>query len=247
MKLKITALIIAAITTVLPLAQATEFVLDWDLDANGNVIAAGQVISSPNDSANPFNPGIPYSPYSDWGIDIQSYNSVLGVFDTALTFDSANPTGGDWDLETSNPTLNNILIIGENFVDNDSNGLVDDPDDQAGNPNAGYIELFMNDWDATDTDITFVDIDSPGHTADFFLDSILVHSAMIPALANGSVQTISFNGFAFDQMKLSFGGSGGIGEIKLTQVPEPCTFVIFGVAGAAAWRRRRQLPSVSTE
>ena len=242
MNSKILIFLAAAMTAAIPVAHTAEFVLDWDMDANGGVIATGQVISSPNDPANPMNPGGAFEPYSAWGIDIQSFNGVQGIYDTAITFDAANPTGGDWDLG-GDPSLNNILIIGENFVDNNHDGLVDSPDDQAGagSPNS-YIELFMNDWDATSAAITFVDVDSPGHMVEFFLDGVLVHSEAIPAGSNGNVQTITFNGFgAFDQMMHTFGGSGGIGEIALsTPVPEPCTFVVFGAAGVAAWRRKKR-------
>ena len=72
--------------------------------------------------------------------------------DAALIFDSANPTGGDDDLGTKNETfggpgigpggesgapfqndveLYHVLIVAENLVDSEPDGLVDDPDDAA--------------------------------------------------------------------------------------------------------------------
>lgn len=72
--------------------------------------------------------------------------------DAALIFDSENPTGGDVDLGTPNEDfggpgigpggesgapyensveLHNVLIVAENLVDSEPDGLVDDPDDAA--------------------------------------------------------------------------------------------------------------------
>ena len=72
--------------------------------------------------------------------------------DAALIFDSANPTGGDVDLGTPNEDfsgpgigpggesgapyqnyaeLYHVLIVAENLVDSEPDGLVDDPDDAA--------------------------------------------------------------------------------------------------------------------
>ena len=56
--------------------------------------------------------------YSAQGVTV----SASGGADQAMIFDTANPTGGDWDLETSN--LDKALIISE---DGDSS----DPDDNA--------------------------------------------------------------------------------------------------------------------
>ncbi len=47
--------------------------------------------------------------------------------DECLLFDSENPTGGDTDLRTEDG--GNVLIIAEDVVDADGDGLVDDPDD----------------------------------------------------------------------------------------------------------------------
>ncbi|MCP3915517.1 MAG: hypothetical protein GY711_08185 [bacterium] len=91
--------------------------------------------------------------FSDRGIGpvlVNGVNPALGGENAAVVFDSANPTGEDPDLGTPNEdfggpgvgdggaagspfensmALNHVLIIGEDLVDADMDGLVDDPDD----------------------------------------------------------------------------------------------------------------------
>lgn len=81
---------------------------------------------------------------------VSGENPELGSANAAIIFDTANPTGGDWDLGTPNETcggpgrgaggeagstyencdaLGNVLIVAADLVDEDGDGLVDDPDD----------------------------------------------------------------------------------------------------------------------
>lgn len=83
-------------------------------------------------------------------IGISGTNSLFPGTNTALIFDSANPTGGDVDLGTPNQAfggpgiggeggpgstfpndtaLGNLLIVAEDIVDGNNDNLVDDPDD----------------------------------------------------------------------------------------------------------------------
>ena len=85
-------------------------------------------------------------------IQVNGFNPVFGeTVNTATIFDSSNPTGGDIDLGTPNQqfggpgvgaagasgpfantlALGNVLIIAENLVDQNNDGLIDDPDDAA--------------------------------------------------------------------------------------------------------------------
>ena len=54
---------------------------------------------------------------------------------TVVAFDSANPTGGDDDLQTpgfgpgNNLAMGNLLILAADLIDSNNDGLVDDPDD----------------------------------------------------------------------------------------------------------------------
>ena len=79
-------------------------VLDFDADAFGRDLDAGQVVTNQ---------------WAAWGVSITTDNANT---QPAMIFDSARPTGGDRDLAT--PNQGNVLIISE---DADSS----DPDDNA--------------------------------------------------------------------------------------------------------------------
>jgi len=125
-------------------------------------------------------------------IAIRGYNPAFpDRTNTALIFDTTNPTGGDDDLGTPNQAfggpgigaggasgpfandrvLNNVLIVGEDLVDADNDGLVDDPDD-------GDLlgSAMMFDFSAiapvTMTRINYLDIESKevGATIELFGD-----------------------------------------------------------------------------
>lgn len=117
-----------------PQACDGQIVLDFDTDSSGADIEAGQFIDDE---------------YKAWGVsfDVRLHNSEAPA--GLITFDSSNPTGGDIDLGTPNlmfggpgnsqtgdgtepsnhTALGNLLIIPENIVDENGDGLVDDPDD----------------------------------------------------------------------------------------------------------------------
>ncbi len=98
-------------------------VVNFDYDDLENPVPAGTIVSG------------------QWhGIDIHisAINDKVGHPDKAIIFDSNNPTGGDNDLGAPWPNgniepdanLGNLLIIAEDIVDNNGDGLVDDPDDE---------------------------------------------------------------------------------------------------------------------
>lgn len=110
--------------------------IDFDTDAAGNAIPAGARITDQ---------------YAAYGLNISAYNNRSRYLNQAITFPSHAPTGRDYDLGTPNQhfngpgigsggqnpnalndqALNNTLIIAENLYDNNNDGLVDDPDDEA--------------------------------------------------------------------------------------------------------------------
>ncbi len=108
-----------------PEPECTTVLITFEEDDLGNPLPAGTMVDS------------------QWhGVDIHisTVNFRPGHPDQAIIFDSLNPTGGDNDL--GGPTwgngnipddtvLGNLLIIAEDAVDSNSDGLVDDPDDEA--------------------------------------------------------------------------------------------------------------------
>lgn len=120
--------------------------------------------------------------YEQLGISISATNMGWGP-DIAIVFDSKNPTGGDSDLASpwsggnieSQTNLEKILIIAENDIDSDNDGIIDRPDDEGNRP-AGSIYF---DFDSTMCSIGFdlIDVEGPseygndsGFVATFFMD-----------------------------------------------------------------------------
>ena len=180
--------------------------------------------------------------YAGIGVHISAHN-FTGP-DKAIIFDSANPTGGDWDLETPgyHPTntvpLGMILIIAENDVDNNNDGFIDVPDDEGSRP-AGWLRFDM-DFLSTSGTVTLVDIEEHGGTIDFFLGNgnSPIATIGIPSIGDNSVQTLAFDGFAYDAMQVNLAGSGAVAS--LNPVPEPASMAALGLGCLALLRRRKR-------
>ena len=158
------------------LSTATNNVIDFETDGEGNALPAGTVIDDE---------------YQNLGLTISA--TKFG----AMIFDSANPTGGDFDLATDSE--GNILIISE---DGDSN----DPDDNAG---GGVITLDL-DNPVDFNSINLVDIEETGgevRTTDS--DGNVVTTA-IPAPGDGSLQTLNINDSDVVKIEVELVGSGAI-------------------------------------
>jgi hypothetical protein len=159
--------------------------------------------------------------------------SVIGnsSSNSLCVFDSANPTGGDFDLGTPNqdfggpgkgdggragmPGMNKtpqgkVLVIPENMLDVNSDGRVDSPDD---NHFGGQITI---QWDMAGVvkNMVFIDMEEVGGTVDFFLGNQLVQSFSIPALGDNSqvvVQTLTSG--PIDRTVINFPGSGALASM----------------------------------
>ena len=156
--------------------------------------------------------------------------SVLGneTVNSLVVFDTAHPTGGDTDLGTPNqyfggpgrgvggqpgmPGENRVpqgkvLVIPENMVDVNRDGLVDGPDDNA----AGGIIII--DWEVPGMllTMTFLDIEEPGAFVDLLLGNQLVQSFPIPALGDNSQVTINtLTTGLVNRTEINFPGSGAL-------------------------------------
>jgi len=208
--------------------------LDFDSDSDGAAIDAGQVIDDE---------------FSSMGLTIGASNHRGGHPDTAIAFDSANPTGGDSDLATpgsgsgNNMSLGMLLIIAENDNDQNNDGLVDNPDDEA----AGGTFSFRFDFvQTTSGSATLVDIEESGGRIELYNDGSLADSVSIGAAGNNSVQTVDFGLSTFDEIRMVLTGSGAVGSLELsspTVIPEPASIALLGAAGLMmlprGWRVRR--------
>ncbi|MBN1825170.1 MAG: hypothetical protein JW958_02815 [Candidatus Eisenbacteria bacterium] len=150
-----------------------------------------------------------------------------------VIFDSANPTGGDWDLGTPNEDfsgpgvgsggesgmpgensepLGHLIVIAHDIVDGDMDGLVDQPNDEAG----GGLIRFTFDVPTVVMWVKIVDIDAT-ESIEFeaYNDGGLVGTTPTAALGNNSVQTVDLMGYgALTYIDAEFSGSGAIAEIE---------------------------------
>lgn len=168
--------------------------------------------------------------------------TALPGFDIAVTnnsgpqsciiFDSANPTGEDWDLGTPNQdfggpgigsgglagelgentvALGNLLIIAEDLGDADQNDVVDDPDDDK---DGGSI-AFLFHSPTQPISITLVDIDEQLLAVDMTGGGALEINVQGSPSGNNSVQKVALQNFGLvSTIRINFVGSGAIGEIE---------------------------------
>jgi len=118
------------------------------------------------------------------GVTISAKNFGNGL-ELAIIFDSLNPTGGDNDLAgppweggnlaSTNTVLGKILIIAENDLDLDGDGLIDLPDDEGNRPAGSIYFDFENPMCSVGFDL--IDVEGPsefgrnsGFVATFFMD-----------------------------------------------------------------------------
>lgn len=158
------------------------------------------------------------------GLTLTALNASGGP-DKAIIFDTANPTGGDTDLVTPGPgdgndtPLGGVLIIAENDIDGDGDGLVDDPDDNA----SGGTVVFDFTCAHRVTEVTLLDIEEQAanielvnftdHDGDVTTPPILdiVHTQAVPPSTDNSVQTIDLSAAPLAvQMRVNLPGSGAV-------------------------------------
>lgn len=162
--------------------------------------------------------------WAGMGLHISAENKVAGHPNKTIVFDSANPTGGDPDLATpgygigNDTALGKLLIVAENDVDSGGDGIVDDPDDEAG----GGILRFAFDKPVTICSALLVDIEEVGGELRFYDEGVLLKTVPIPALDDNSVQNLGFTAEGVTLFEVDFAGSGGLGLIDLI----PCDAVI---------------------
>lgn len=193
------------------------YVVDFDTDANGNAIAAGEIVDDE---------------YADWGLNISSHSMY---HNPSMIFDTENPTGGDWDLATpgyhsSNTTpLGNVLIISED-------GKSYDPDD---NYRGGDLK-FKFDKEVRVDSVSLLDIDrgeSGGKIKLYDADHNLINMVNIPGVGDNSVQTLDIDTDGVAKMIVWLESSGSVSGVEfscITEVEKECIEFDFDDLGADA-------------
>ncbi|WP_299041449.1 tandem-95 repeat protein [uncultured Tateyamaria sp.] len=126
--------------------------------------------------------------------------SAQGGSNQAMIFDTAHPTGGDNDLETSN--LNGALIISE---DGDSS----DPDD---NGSGGRINFDFDDPSSINR-LTFLDIEEGARVWFYDAEGHLIESVDVHATDNNGQSIVDFDVDGVSRMQVQLHGSGAIDNL----------------------------------
>ncbi|MEL6790890.1 MAG: hypothetical protein AAGL18_02530 [Pseudomonadota bacterium] len=224
-------------------AQATPINLDFDSNVAGEVI---------DGDINPF-----------------VRLTTTGGQGAAVVFDTRNPTGGDEDLilvTNLTPGVNgpspggNVLIIAENLIDADMNGLVDIPDDNANGGSftfdfANEVTFFgFNAIDFTDGG-GFLTVDlfgASGNLFSFTIDDVMRSGVDLVADVGDQAFFGLFNNIFGDdgiagvtQAVITLGGSGAIDGVSFhaNEVPVPAALplMVSTLAFGGFVARRRKL------
>ncbi len=184
--------------------------IDFDADAFGTPLAAGTVVDTE---------------WAAHGVTVTTHDPADHP---AMIFDSANPTGGDWDLGTANEDfggpgrgrggeagrpgandtpLDNILIISE---DADSS----DPDDDA----RGGTLIFTFDSAVDVEAVGVLDIDcgeTGGWIRAYDAAGGIISATPIASLGNNSAQTVAVGAENVSLLKVHLDSSGAVTDLLL--------------------------------
>ncbi len=217
---------------------------------------------------------------AQYGVTVSAENFTPGHPDKAIIFDTRKTNTADFDLEGWNKFSNSgrkwsagnlkgkndlgkILIIPENDIDANNNGLIDSPDDEGGRPSGEMTFLFRTA--ITELGFNLIDQEAPstypansafvrffnGNTqvgqvnfkqfvtaGDPLFDSTVKfadHSAnqIKPILAS------RFGVASFNKVIFNFGWSDAVDRLQFRQIPEPATGALLAGLTPILLRRRR--------
>ena len=229
---------VVALGAFLPLAQAFE--MDFEGLPAGTVIyqlSAGAGMSAGF-------PGI---------VKVTGYSAQFGPgTNPVLIFDSSDPTGGDVDLGTPNQAYGgpgiggggasndtaygNVAIIAEDLVDDDDDGLVDDPDD--GDLKGSFMEFSFTKpgkkgFTVTVNTLSFMDVEKEQGEGGTFVElsgpGLPTNLIAIPPTGDNGVATVEGISLAgVNKMRVNFNGSGAFIGGGLNQETEGHCWFTFG-------------------
>jgi hypothetical protein len=187
--------------------------LDFDFTIGSDEPVAGQTLTEE---------------WADIGLHVSAENNVPGHPDKAIVFDSSNVSGEDTDLATpgygpgNDEPLGNLLIVAEDDVDADFDGLVDDPDDEAG---GGFLNFdFDEPVSICSAVILDIDEDNPTRILISFADGSPQAVLFVPNAGDNSVQYVGMDYSGVSRLQFAFGGSGAIAQIQFVPCPSVLSF-----------------------
>jgi len=226
-------------------APSESFEVDFDTDGltggNGAPLAKGTFITTQ---------------YDEVGLTISGVSNHGNRTGDVIIFDSSNPTGGDSDLGTPNQayggpgignggtnpagrndqSLGNVIILAENVRDNNNDGRVDNPDDDA----AGGIIYFDFNQPISVEGLDMLDLDDHADNEIIFqFADGTTQMWECPQIGNNSHKFVStlINGEAAHnvaRISVSFSGSGAIAGLKLSRPGNLSNACYPGITGGFA-------------
>lgn len=228
------AAFVAAVFVIVSSLPAGATVVDFNSLTIGSVVA-GEDPAGVTVSANPYSEFV-----------LTCVNNGCGP-NSVVVFDSENPTGGDADLGSPNidfggpgigwggsdrsPGANdrswsNLLIIAENVVDKNRDGLVDDPDDEGG----GGVFVFDFQQAVAVLRVVLIDIDcDEWAVVRLYNTDGLVATLSAQALGSNSVQTLDGTAYlGIHRMEIELSSSGAVGEFEYVLDATPVAEATWG-------------------
>jgi len=199
--------------------------------------------------------------HASHGVRFSAINRHACHPDKLVIFDTANPTGGDYDLgypwsggNLGTEQLNQIFIIAENVWDCNHDGLVDNPDDEA------WGGTVIIRFDSPIGSFTFDQVDRDDHNGDsvsFYINGMLRDTITYDAFAviDSSIEygnrkanhlpvvTADMVGGFFNEVRIRVCGSHGFDNIAFSEtqvIPEPATMSLLGIGACVSLLRKRR-------
>ncbi len=202
------------------------------------------------------------------GMSMQATNFRLPgampmAFDTTF-INTADPdlqgppwAGGNLPVNT---ILGIVVIIPENLVDADGDGIVDSPDDEGRRPAGSLTFTFAQPIDRFGFDVVDIEgVVQERTSVDFLLGGSLVGSMHFEDLENPQsafydptivfgdntinrirpITADNFGALGFDRVVINLGGSGAFDNIVTGVIPAPASGALLAMGGLVAARRRR--------
>jgi len=162
------------------------------------------------------------APFAGLGLSISAQNNFPQKPQKAIVFDTGDVSGDDDDLMTPGPgpgndvALGNAVIIAENDVDADDDGLVDEPDDEL----AGGEIAFDFAIPVRFASITVLDVDE-NESSRVEVDLTNGDTVVLPlaALGDNSAQTLDGDIGPTQRIRVVLGGSGAVPELVVCPQP----------------------------
>lgn len=208
-----TTFVVGAVPTA---ATAADAVIDFE------GLPAGTVVNSVSSGAGISGDAVAgsVSVFGDSAHPALPTNAAI-IFDAACGGAAATCSGADADL--FKPALGKVLIMAENLVDANADGIIDNPDD-ADLRNAPFSFDFtaFGPGAVTVDSIDVMDVEASVEQPAFvqlYNGATLVDTVSIPATGNNGVATVPIGVSNVTRMVVTLQGSGAIDNIRLSTEP----------------------------